>query len=431
MRIAIILGTRPEIIKMAPVIDEIKNRGHECIIIHTGQHYDDKMSHQFFIDLKLPTPDYNIHVGSASHAKQTSVMISRLEDKILEVKPDIVLVQGDTNAVLAGAITTAKLNIPIGHVEAGLRSYDKTMPEELNRIMADACSNIYFVPTAAAGINLEAESISHDKIIITGNTIVDACERNLPIANKNHSITLPDTEYIVLTIHRAENTDNTTRLTNIIESMFELNKKIVFPVHPRTMNILKKEGLYDKLKNNMNIILIEPLGYLDFLYLMSNSKLIITDSGGIQEEAVTLSIPCVTLRYNTERPGTINAHANVLVGTNKEKIVSTVNNILTDNKLYGSMSNCINPYGDGKAASKILDYIINTDQFNIKPNDNVVEFDKRKLIHITEYITVKEYEKKNKNSIISMVFNNGNPEYVEDTLGLYDKQILVTFFNSE
>ncbi|MDO5852089.1 MAG: UDP-N-acetylglucosamine 2-epimerase (non-hydrolyzing) [Methanobacteriaceae archaeon] len=432
MKIAVILGTRPEIIKMAPVIDEIKHRGHECIIIHTGQHYDDKMSHQFFIDLNLPIPDFNIHVGSASHAKQTSMMMNRLEDKILEINPDLVLIQGDTNAVLSGALTASKLNIPVGHVEAGLRSFDKTMPEELNRIIADACSHMYFVPTNSAAINLESESIPHNKIIVTGNTIVDACKRNLPIATKNHIITIPKGDYLVLTVHRAENTDNKIRLTNIIESIIELDKQIIFPIHPRTRNILKNEELYNKIKNNKNIILIEPLGYLDFLYLLSNSKLILTDSGGIQEEAITLSIPCVTLRYNTERPETIKVNANVLVGTDKEKIVSTVNNILNNNEKYEAMTNNINPYGDGTAAIKILDYIINlfnSNKLSIKPNSDVVEFNKRQLIQINKEITVGEYEQIHKGCIINMVFNNGNQEYVENNLNLCNKQAIITYFN--
>ena len=236
MKIAIVLGTRPEIIKMAPIIDEIKKQGIDSCLIHTGQHYDKEMSDNFFKDLEIKSPDYNIQVGSGSHGKQTGLMMQGIEEILLDEKPDIVLVQGDTNAVLAGALVASKLHIPVGHVEAGLRSFDITMPEELNRMAADVCSLMYFVPTEDGAINLLAEGILRKKLFITGNTVVDACFRHLEIAKKTgiteESLVNLDIEnmdnILTLTMHRAENVDNKERLINIIEALKELKDTILF-----------------------------------------------------------------------------------------------------------------------------------------------------------------------------------------------------------
>ncbi|MGZ7044614.1 MAG: non-hydrolyzing UDP-N-acetylglucosamine 2-epimerase, partial [Methanobacterium sp.] len=311
MKIAVIIGTRPEIIKMAPVIDEMEKRKVEYILIHTGQHYDREMSDQFFIDLELRKPDYNIGVGSGSHGEQTANMIRGLEEVLIDEKPDLVLVQGDTNAVLSGAIVSSKLHIPVGHVEAGLRSYDKTMPEEINREVADVCSKIFFVPTEESAVNLILEGIHPKDIFITGNTIVDACMRHLEIAKKKANLPFKMNEndkILTLTMHRAENVDNPSRLKNIVEALLELKEVIiVFPAHPRTIKNLKKHDLLEKMDDADHIKLIKPVGYLDFLLLLSKSEIIMTDSGGLQEEAITLNIPCTTLRYNTERPETVEA----------------------------------------------------------------------------------------------------------------------------
>ena len=231
MKIATILGTRPEIIKMAPIIDEISKRGINQIILHTGQHYDEEMSDNFFRDLEIPLPDYNIHVGSGTHGKQTGLMMKGIEEILLDEKPDIVLVQGDTNAVLAGALVAAKLHIAVGHVEAGLRSFDMTMPEEVNRRAADVCSAMYFIPTEESAINLLAEGFAHENLIITGNTVVDACFRHLEIAKKRgfeekslKELDIENMENILtLTMHRAENVDDKQRVTNIIEALKELD----------------------------------------------------------------------------------------------------------------------------------------------------------------------------------------------------------------
>ena len=243
MKICVILGTRPEIIKMAPVIDEINRRSHELLLIHTGQHYDKEMSDNFFLDLELPKPNYNIHVGSGSHGKQTALMMDGIEDVLISEKPDIVLVQGDTNAVLAGALVAQKLHIPVGHVEAGLRSFDVSMPEEINRMGADCCSHLYFVPTEESAINLALEGYLPKDIFITGNSVVDTCFRNLKIA-ENSSTIIDDlnldnlNNIITFTMHRAENVDDKQRLQSIIGALMELKDfNIIFPINYKTYTI--------------------------------------------------------------------------------------------------------------------------------------------------------------------------------------------------
>ena len=288
MKIATVLGTRPEIIKMAPIIDEISSRGIDQIVLHTGQHYDKEMSDNFFRDLEIPAPDYNIHVGSGTHGKQTALMMKGIEEVLLDEKPDIVFIQGDTNAVLAGAIVASKLHIAIGNVEAGLRSFDMTMPEEVNRRVADVCTSMYFIPTEQSAINLLSEGYSHENMIITGNTVVDACFRHLEIARKRgfeeESLAKLGIEnmknILTLTMHRAENVDDERRVTSIIEALKELDMmNIIFPIHPRTKNTLQNFGLFDELNDLDHVHIIKPSGYLDFLQLTSLSTLILTDSG--------------------------------------------------------------------------------------------------------------------------------------------------------
>ncbi len=433
MKIAVILGTRPEIIKMAPVIDKIKENDSECIIIHTGQHYDKEMSKQFFEDLKLPLPDYNIGVGSDTPVSQTSKMMEGLEEILIKESPDIVLVQGDTNAVLAGALSANKLSIPVGHVEAGLRSFDKTMPEELNRLVADECSMLYFVPTKETALNLLNEGINHKSIFITGNTIVDACKRNLNIAIKSSNIRdkIDFEKYIVLTMHRAENVDNKKRLTDLVNSIIKLPYNIVFPVHPHTQKLLKEMNLEDKLTNCDHIKITKPLGYLDFLHLLSDSSLILTDSGGIQEEAITLNIPCVTLRYNTERPETVSCGGNILVGTNFNEVTNNVTNILENKEIYDKMSSATNPYGNGTSAEQIYSIIYekySKEELNITSPTDILEFKGYKLKSIKEDITVTEFENKYDGIIIEQVFENEIPIYFEDNLNLNKKIIIIKSF---
>ncbi|WP_405287734.1 non-hydrolyzing UDP-N-acetylglucosamine 2-epimerase [Methanobrevibacter sp.] len=438
MKIATILGTRPEIIKMAPIIDEIKENNIDQIIIHTGQHYDQEMSDNFFRDLEIPTPDYNIHVGSGTHGKQTEHMMEGIEEILLKEKPDIVLVQGDTNAVLAGALVCGKLHIAVGHVEAGLRSFDMTMPEEINRRVADICSTMYFIPTENSAINLLSEGFSRKNLIITGNTVVDACFRHLEIAKKRgfeeeslKNLDMNNMENILtLTMHRAENVDVKERVSNIIEALKELgDMNVIFPIHPRTKNMLEKFGLFDELNNLKHVHIVKPIGYLDFLLLTSKSTLILTDSGGLQEEAITLNVPALTLRYNTERPETVTAGGNILVGSNKKAILENATKILNDKDFADKMKNAINPYGQGDAAKKTINAIkkyYEKGLLNISAPEEIMTSFKRKMTQITENITVNEFES-NEHSLIHMAFDGEEMRFPKDELNLngmiifYDK----------
>ena len=436
MKIAVVLGTRPEIIKMAPIIDEIVNRDIELCLIHTGQHYDKEMSDNFFIDLEIPAPDYNINVGSGSHGKQTGLMMKGIEEVLMDEKPDIVLVQGDTNAVLAGALVASKLHIAVGHVEAGLRSFDMTMPEEINRRVCDVTSTMYFIPTEESAINLLADGYSRKNLIITGNTVVDACFRHLEIAKKRGfeeeslaSLGIDNMDNILtLTMHRAENVDDKKRVTNIIDALKELgDMNIIFPIHPRTKKTLEDFKLFDELNNLSHVHIIKPIGYLDFLQLTSKSTLILTDSGGLQEEAITLDVPALTLRYNTERPETVTAGGNILVGADKDAILENANKILNDEEFAQKMKNAINPYGQGDSAKKTVDAI---GEFYVNglldieaPEDIMTSFD-RKMTLIDEDISVKEFEDKN-NALIHMVFDGEKMRFPTDELNL--KEMCVTY----
>jgi UDP-N-acetylglucosamine 2-epimerase (non-hydrolysing) len=429
MKIATILGTRPEIIKMAPIIDEIAKRGIDQIVLHTGQHYDKEMSDNFFRDLEIPSPDYNIHVGSTSHGKQTGLMMKGIEEVLVSEKPDIVLVQGDTNAVLAGALVASKLHIAVGHVEAGLRSFDMTMPEEINRRVADVASSMYFVPTVESAINLLAEGFSRRNLIVTGNTVVDACFRHLEIAKKRgieeESLSRLDIEnmdnILTLTMHRAENVDDRKRVTSIIEALKELDQmNIIFPIHPRTKNTLQEFGLFDELDSLEHVHIIKPIGYLDFLQLTSASTLILTDSGGLQEEAITLDVPALTLRYNTERPETVTSGGNILVGSDKDAILEYVDRILSDEEFRDRMKNAPNPYGQGDSAKLTVDAIqeyYEKGLLDIKAPEDIMSSFSRKMALIDEDITVKEFETKN-DALIHMAYDGDEMRFPADDLNL-------------
>ena len=429
MKIAVVLGTRPEIIKMAPIIDEIVNRDIDLCLIHTGQHYDKEMSDNFFKDLEIPYPDYNIHVGSGSHGKQTGLMMKGIEEVLMDEKPDIVLVQGDTNAVLAGALVASKLHIAVGHVEAGLRSFDMTMPEEINRRECDITSTMYFIPTEESAINLLAEGFSRKNLFITGNTVVDACFRHLEIAKKRgfEEKSLADLDIdnmdniLTLTMHRAENVDDKVRVTNIIEALKELNQmNIIFPIHPRTKNTLQNFGLFDELNDLDHVHIIKPLGYLDFLQLTAKSSLILTDSGGLQEEAITLDVPALTLRYNTERPETVTAGGNILVGSDKQVILENANKILNDKEFADKMRNAPNPYGQGNSAERTVDAIqdyYDKGLLDIEAPEDIMASFERKMALINEDITVKDFEDK-KNALIHMVFDGQKMRFPVDELNI-------------
>ncbi|MGB9838573.1 non-hydrolyzing UDP-N-acetylglucosamine 2-epimerase [Methanothermobacter sp.] len=433
MKIAVVLGTRPEIIKMAPVIDEIERRNLDFTLIHTGQHYDHEMSDQFFIDLELPSPDHNIGAGSGSHGAMTGEMLRGIEDVLMREEPDIVMVQGDTNAVLAGALAAVKLHIPVGHVEAGLRSFDRTMPEEINRMVADVCSKLYYVPTEESAINLLMEGADPETIFVTGNTVVDACLRNIDIASKKSDILSEfpdDEELVVLTLHRAENVDDPERLRSIVEAILELDEfRVVFPVHPRTRKNLEKSGLYGVLVEAEHVTLKKPMGYLDFLLLLSNSFLVLTDSGGLQEEAITFNVPCLTLRYNTERPETVEAGGNILVGADKNRITTTARRLLEDPDFRERMMRAENPYGDGHASERILDETLRLHRegrLTMKPPAEVMEAPSRRLIHVDEDITVTELAERN-NAVIRMVYAGGEPVFPSLTLNLKGKDVLMEY----
>ena len=362
--IAIILGTRPEIIKMSPVIRECEIKGSDYFTLHTGQHYSYNLDKIFFEELELPTAKYNLDVGSGSHAEETGKMLIGIEKILLEEKPDVVLVEGDTNTVLAGALAASKLHIKVSHVEAGLRSYDRSMPEEINRVLADHISDYLFAPTEKAKENLLREGIPEDKIFVTGNTIVDAVNQNLEIAERKadilNKLNLRSKEYFLVTAHRQENVDNKERLKGILEGLKliheEFDLSIIYPIHPRTTKRIKEFGL--KLKVPNGIELSEPLGFLEFLQLEANAKLVLTDSGGIQEETCILKIPCVTLRDNTERPETLDVGSNILAGTNKDKILKCSKEMMDKQTLrkfdQNASLNWKNPFGDGKAGKKII-----------------------------------------------------------------------------
>ncbi len=349
--ISIVLGTRPEIIKMAPVIRACQRVGAEYAVLHTGQHYSYEMDRIFFKELELPRPQYNLDVGSGSHAEQTGRIMTGIE-KIYQVNPpDIVLVQGDTNTVLAGALAAAKLHIPIGHVEAGLRSFDRRMPEEINRIVADHIADYLFAPTDLSRQNLLREGIDDKKIHVTGNTVVDAVFQNRAIAKKKsillREMGLDPKGYFLVTVHRAENVDVKARLEGIITGLSAVGKTfgipVLFPVHPRTQKMMKEFGI-----DSCDITCIQPVGYMEFLELEANARLVLTDSGGVQEETCILNVPCVTLRENTERPETISVGANVLTGTDSNSIAGAVRTMIASSRQWQ------NPYGDGHAGERIV-----------------------------------------------------------------------------
>jgi UDP-N-acetylglucosamine 2-epimerase (non-hydrolysing) len=351
MALGIILGTRPEIIKMAPIIRLCEEKDIPYYLLHTGQHYSYEMDRAFFSDLELPEPGINLNVGSGTHAEQTAGIMVGVEKTLQKENTSVALVQGDTNTVLAGALAASKLRVPVGHVEAGLRSYDRGMPEEINRVVADHLSRFLFAPTEESRCNLLKEGISEDKIHVTGNTIVDAVLQNLGLAKRKSNIlqdlSLDPKQYMVVTAHRAENVDNRDRLTGIIEGMNmvaeHLDQPIIYPVHPRTQKMIKEFRLTTR-----NIKIIPPLGYLDFLALEAASSMVLTDSGGVQEEACILGVPCVTLRENTERPETLQVGSNVLVGTDPERMLRGALEMSQRDTGWP------NPFGDGEAAEKIL-----------------------------------------------------------------------------
>ncbi|RQW79603.1 MAG: UDP-N-acetylglucosamine 2-epimerase (non-hydrolyzing) [Methanothrix sp.] len=353
MKVAVVLGTRPEIIKMASIIKHLESGDYDYEIIHTQQHYDASMSQTFFEELGLPAPDHYLNVGSGSQAQQTANAMAKLEDVYQKTSPDVVLVEGDTNTVLAGALSAAKTGIKVGHVEAGLRSHDWRMPEECNRRLTDHASDLLFAPTEYNAATLQKENV-WGKIFITGNTVIDACIDYLPVAERRSKVLdeIQYDDYIVFTAHRAENVDDPNILGSFVRILTECPMPVVYPLHPRTAKMLKEHGLYKKLSEHQKVQLIDPVGYFDFLVLMKHSYFIMTDSGGIQEEATAPGIRkrVFVLRNSTERPEAAEAGYAKIVGTDEETVLKAINKFVEVPEVSAKPS----PFGEGKAGEAIL-----------------------------------------------------------------------------
>ena len=348
MKILTVVGARPQFIKAAAVSNIIRNE-HEEILVHTGQHYDENMSKIFFEELNIPKPDYNLGIGSGGHGKQTGSMLIQLEELYLKEKPDMVLVYGDTNSTFAGAVCASKLLIPVAHIEAGLRSFNMTMPEEQNRILTDNISKYLLVPTTSAVKNLSAEGITSG-VHNVGDVMYDATLNFTQISKEKSKIIgelkLSNEEFILATIHRAENTNDINRLRNIIEALNESAQQIILPLHPRTKKYMDDYGLVF----NNNIKIIDPVGYLDMISLEMHCTKIVTDSGGVQKEAFFMNKPCITMRDETEWVETVQNGWNIVVGTDKAKILDGIVNFVPSQVQQ-------NIFGDGHAAEKILKII--------------------------------------------------------------------------
>jgi UDP-N-acetylglucosamine 2-epimerase (non-hydrolysing) len=349
-----VVGARPNFMKVAPIHKAFQKYKAEIehLICHTGQHYDQKMSKIFFDDLELPQPDYYLGVGSGSHAEQTANVMIEFEKVVLDERPDLVIVVGDVNSTVACSLVAAKLNTKIAHVEAGLRSFDRTMPEEINRLLTDAISDYLFVTEKSGVDNLKNEGISDSKVFFTGNVMIDSLVNYMPMADSSDILkeyNLDPEEFILVTLHRPSNVDSKEFLKELVNLFTGLSSKskIIFPVHPRTEKNLENMGLKTSL--NENVILTEPIGYIDFLCLTKNAELIITDSGGIQEESTYLGVQCITVRDNTERPVTVEVGTNQLIGTNLKDVETASLKILNGTIKNGS----IPELWDGKASERI------------------------------------------------------------------------------
>ncbi|MFQ6127715.1 MAG: non-hydrolyzing UDP-N-acetylglucosamine 2-epimerase [Thermoplasmata archaeon] len=354
--ISVVVGTRPEIIKMGPIIFELQDRNMDFNIVHTAQHYDMELSTVFFEELGLPAPSHTLDVGSGTQGQQTGQALIRLEKTFEESTADIVLVEGDTNTVLAGALAATKMGIDVGHVEAGLRSHDLRMPEEHNRRLTDHLSSLLFAPTKVAEENLKKENV-WGCIWITGNTVIDACMTFMRTASEKSSILerIEFEEFSLATAHRMENVDDPEVLSNFVEIFTECPVPVVYPIHPRTVKMLKRFGLFKKLSESENVQLLPPVGYLDFLLLMRECGFILTDSGGIQEEATSPNIgkKVFVLRTSTERPEAVEAGYAEVVGTSVANALDAIKRFEKGKWTPSGQS----PYGEGKAANKIADVL--------------------------------------------------------------------------
>lgn len=357
-----VVGARPNFIKIAPLIKAatVGFPDIKITLVHTGQHYDYNMSKVFFNDLKIPRPDIHLGIGSGSHASQTGEIMIALEKVVLKARPDVIVVVGDVNSTLAGALVAAKLCIPLAHIEAGLRSFDRTMPEELNRVITDSLSDMLFVPGKNAVLNLKNEGIPAKNIFVVGNIMIDTLKQYLSAVRKSQitkSLRIKKNGYAVVTMHRAGNVDNKRVLTGLVKALVDISRVIpvVFPIHPRTKKQLKAFKLDGLLREEKGIIIIEPVSYLDSINLLMNARLVLTDSGGVQEETSVLDVPCLTLRDETEWTETLRQGTNQLVGTESTRIVSAASRILKSKRNYKKTK--IPSYWDGKTSVRILQSI--------------------------------------------------------------------------
>ena len=359
MKIINVVGARPNLMKIAPLMDAFASSVDiEPLLVHTGQHYDENMSDLFFRQLGIPEPDLNLGVGSGSHAVQTAEIMKAFEPVVLEHEPDIVLVVGDVNSTIACGTVAVKLGIVLVHVEAGLRSFDRGMPEEINRIITDAISDVLFCTEQSGVDNLRAEGVAAEKIHLVGNVMIDTLMRHRATADASTILEeqrLASGEYAVLTLHRPSNVDSREVLSSLVDALEVIQRDLtlVFPAHPRTRAKLEEFGLAARLDGYRNTRVIDPIGYLDFLKLMACAKLVLTDSGGIQEETTILEVPCLTLRENTERPVTIEVGSNQLVGQDPERILSAYRKLMNG----GAPPPGIPPLWDGMAAGRIVDVL--------------------------------------------------------------------------
>ncbi|HZQ67317.1 MAG TPA: UDP-N-acetylglucosamine 2-epimerase (non-hydrolyzing) [Terriglobales bacterium] len=349
MHILHVVGARPNFMKLEPVFRALRQKGCRQTLVHTGQHYDANMSDDFFRQLQLPEPDFNLGVGSGSHAQQTAQIMARMEAVLLERQPDLLMVYGDVNSTVAAALVSAKLGLPVAHVEAGLRSFDRSMPEEINRVITDQLSEMLFTPSADGDVNLLHEGIPREKIHLVGNVMIDSLVRLLPQATALPRNGFP-ARYALVTLHRPSNVDDPRTFRALMTSLLVVSEKIpvVFPVHPRTRQRMSECGLGDQ-----RLHLCDPLSYLEFLAVQARATVVLTDSGGIQEETTYLGIPCLTLRENTERPITVTMGTNVLVGNDGDKLNAELKKILDGHPKKGAVP----PLWDGHAATRIANLV--------------------------------------------------------------------------
>lgn len=361
IKIICVCGARPNFMKIAPIMRAFNDSGNfETLLVHTGQHYDKKMSTLFFEELNIPKPDINLEVGSASHAVQTAEIMKRFEPVVQDFKPNYVLVVGDVNSTISCGLVAVKLGVKLIHVEAGLRSFDKEMPEEINRVLTDRISDLLFITEQSGIDNLKNEGVPDERVHFVGNVMIDTLLANKDKAGEStilNEMGLEKKGYAVVTLHRPSNVDDLEKFAEIITAFEEIEKdmKLVFPIHPRTRNNIKGTELGKRVEAMKNLILLDPVGYLDFLCLTSNAALVMTDSGGIQEETTILGVPCMTLRENTERPSTITEGTNRLVHIDTDDILRNYNQLKEKNF---DVSGQIPKFWDGKAAERIADVLM-------------------------------------------------------------------------